>query len=85
MKLKFTKDKDGEISVKIGEKDFSTADYINMIKEIKSKKEIEAEYGDDISEDEIDSVKSMLKDINNIKETDVSKNEEKINPEDIPF
>ena len=69
MKLEFTKNEDGEIFVKIGLKEFSNEDYIRMIKEIKSAKKIEANFGDNISKDEQDSVLLMLKSINNIKTT----------------
>lgn len=69
MKLEFTKNEDGEIFVKIGLKEFSNEDYIRMIKEIKSGKKIEANFGDNISKDEQDSVLLMLKSINNIKTT----------------
>ena len=89
MKLKFTKNKDGEISVKIGEKDFSIEDYIEMIKELKDENSIEAEFGGNISVEEQNSVKSMLQEINNIKETNTNGNEgevdDEINTDDIPF
>ncbi|MBT4516998.1 MAG: hypothetical protein HOC78_03805 [Candidatus Komeilibacteria bacterium] len=95
MKLRFEKNKDGEIIVKVDEKTFSTKDYIEMIKEIKNEKKIDAEFGSDITEEEEISVKSMLESINNIEEADyqetnsvdesVGEDEEEINPDDIPF
>ena len=89
MKLKFIKNEDGVISVKIGKEDFSTGDYIEMIKEIKNEKKIEVEFEENISEDEQDSVKLMIKDINNIGKADFNEKEEvvedKIKLEDIPF
>ena len=95
MKLRFEKNKDGEIIVKVDEKTFSTKDYIEMIKEIKNEKKIDADFGSDITEEEEISVKSMLESINNIEEADyqetnsvdesVGEDEEEINPDDIPF
>jgi len=100
MKLKFIKNEAGEVSVKIEEKDFCAKDYIKMIKEIKEGKKIEVDFEGKISKDEQDSVRLMIKKINNIKETNDNGNEEideetdeeideeideKINPNDIPF
>lgn len=94
MKLKFEKSENGVISVKIGDNDFVTKDYIKMIKDIKNGEKIEAEFGDNISKEERDSVSSMFKDINSIKETSADENKEAaaieypegdINPDDLPF
>ena len=76
MKLKFEKNKDGIISVKVGDRNFATKDYIQMIKDIKSEEKIEAEFGDDITQEEQDSVNSMLEEINKIKERDEGNDEE---------
>lgn len=70
MKLKFEKTKDGAISVKIGDRSFTTKDYIQMIKDIKNEEKMEAEFGDGITQEEQNSVNSMLDEVNNIKETE---------------
>ncbi len=70
MKLKFKKNENKEILVKINGKDFSTKDYIEMIKEINNEKKIEVEFGKNVTEEEQESVLSMFNDINNIKEVD---------------
>lgn len=91
MKLKFEKNEIGEIFVRIGEKDFSTADYIKMIEEVKDKKKITAEFGENISEEDQNSVNSMLIEINSIgkkdsiKKEESDEEEEQISAEDIPF
>ena len=97
MKLKFEKNENEEIFVKINGEDFFTKDYIEMIKEVKKEKKIEAEFGENITEEEQKSVESMLKDINDIKELGYKedKNEglesedgeegDEIKIEDIPF
>jgi len=89
MKLKFQKNEKNEIFVKIGEKDFSTDDYIKMIKDVRNHKKIEADFEGSISGDEQDSVLSMLNEINNIGENDDYEGDEKdteeISVENIPF
>lgn len=89
MKLKFTKNSEGEIFVKVEEKDFSTEDYITMIKELKKGELLEVEFEGDISEEEKGHVNSMVKEINDIENASTVEEEkevdEKINPDDIPF
>ncbi len=69
MKLKFRKNEKGEILVEVDGKSFSTKDYIEMIKEIKNEKKIEAEFEKNITNDERNYVESMLNDLNKINET----------------
>jgi hypothetical protein len=89
MKLKFEKNENGEISVKVGDKSFSTQDYIQMIKDIKNEEAIDAEFDENFTEEEKGNVNSMLESINNIGEEDAENEEEEveeeINPADIPF
>ena len=87
MKLKFEKNKNGEITIKVDGKDFSTKDYIQMIKKIKNEEKIEPEFGGNITEEEQNSVNSMIDDLNNIKESKVDESEakEEINVDNIPF
>ena len=67
MKLKFGKKPSGDIFVKVGEKNFSTKDYIRMVKEIKKGKKIGKEFGKNITREEQKSVESMLEEINSIR------------------
>lgn len=88
MKLKFEKNENGEISVKVDDKSFSTQDYIQMIKDVKNEEPIDAEFDENFTEDEKSNVNSMLESINNIGEEDSEDDEEvvdEINPDDIPF
>jgi len=86
MKLKFQKNDDGNIKILVGDKIFSTKFYIEMIKEIKNEENIEAEFSENISEEEKKEVNAMLAKINNIRENDTSEetddNEE---IDDLPF
>lgn len=87
MKLKFDKNESGEILIQIEGKSFVTTHYIEMIKQIKEKKEIEAEFSEQIPADERRSVEAMIKEINSIKE--FNHNGEKTSsddyPDDLPF
>jgi len=86
MNLIFNKDKDGKILVTIDGKDFTTKDYINMIKEIKEGKDIKVSFDGDVSSEEKENINSMISDINNIKEIDKIKiDESDIDSESIPF
>jgi len=86
MNLIFNKDKDGKILVTIDGKDFTTKDYISMIKEIKEGKDIKVSFDGDVSSEEKENINSMISDINNIKEIDKIKiDESDIDPESIPF
>jgi hypothetical protein len=76
MKLHFDKKEDGEIYAQVEGKDFSTKDYIQMIKEVKSEKKIEASFGKQITQDEQDSVKEMLVEINQINKEDTVSGDE---------
>lgn len=93
MKLRFTKN-EGKISVKVENKDFSTADYIEMVKQIKSGTVVEVECGEGITAEEEDSIKRMAGELNGIKDgkANVARSpvhiqypSDDINPEDIPF
>lgn len=94
MKLRFGKNKKGEFFVKVNEKDFSTKDYIEMIKKVKNKEKIEVEFEEGIAIEEQSNIESMINEINNIKGTDFKKQErekenadqnDEIKIEDIPF
>lgn len=86
MKLIFQKNHKGEISVLVGDKKFSTKFYIEMIKIIRKEENIEAEFGENISEEEKEEVNGMLAEINSIRENDngdeTDKNEKL---DDLPF
>lgn len=86
MKLKFEKSEEGEISVKIEDRNFVTKDYIQMIKDIKSDEKMEAEFSEEITQEEQNSVNSMLDEINKIKEVATNENDgdnEEVHTEDI--
>ena len=97
MKLHFSKDSDGHVLVHIGDRPFVTKDYIEMIHEVKNKQKIEAEFTEDISDDEKESVNAMLKEINQIGKTSTTAKKAKkseegldypkddIDPDNIPF
>ncbi|MFH2035880.1 MAG: hypothetical protein ABIJ45_05700 [Candidatus Zixiibacteriota bacterium] len=91
MKLKFEKNQEGKVYIKIDDVIFSTKDYITMIKEIKKEKVIEAEFSENIDTVEQGNVKSMLKEINNIRETDDDEEDEAVDQinadadDDLPF
>lgn len=90
MKLKFEKNENGEISARVAGKDFSPKDYIEMVKEIKNNEEIEVEFGEGLTEEEMDSVNSMIEDINNIttinsEEIEDSREGNKVELDDVPF
>lgn len=94
MKLKFEKNKKRETFVKVDGKDFSTKDYIEMIKKIKNKEKIEVEFEEDITTEEQGNIESMINEINSIKEFDFKEQEreeentdqyDEIKMEDIPF
>ena len=71
MKLHFDKNTDGEIFAQVDGKDFSTKDYIRMIKEIKNKERIEADFGEQITQDEKERVNEMLMEINLVGQSDI--------------
>jgi hypothetical protein len=99
MKLIFKKNEIGEISVKHNTKDFSSQDYIKMIKHINDDEKIQIDYEGDISDQEKTSINLMIFGLNNVKseinevnnEAIIPDNdlieypEEDIDPEDIPF
>lgn len=91
MKLHFDRKGGGEVVVQVDGKDFTTVDYIKMIKEVKKDGKIEADFSEQISQDEKDSVGAMLKEINRINqkqeeaEPNIEYPEQDINPDDIPF
>ena len=76
MKLHFDKKEDGEIYVQINGKDFSTKDYIQMVKDIRDEKKIEASHGKQITQEEQDSIKEMLVEINQINKENPETEEE---------
>jgi uncharacterized protein (DUF2344 family) len=96
MKLKFTRKKNGEISLTINDKDFNTDDYLKIIKEIYNGNKIELDdFDDSITEEEQASIKKMIEKINSIKDEslideteendDADINGENINSDSIPF
>lgn len=97
MKLKFTKDEDGEILLTMNGKKFDTNHYLEIVKNIKDEKELELDdFDETISQGEQESIKEMIKEINLIstrnEDENLSSNEdskysesEDINPDDIPF
>ncbi len=96
MKLKFTRNGNGDVILLVDQEPFSTEHYIDMVKSIKEKVEIEVEdFGDDITHDEQESIKKMIKEINEIEfsEDQESEDVEDFDPithtvdesEDLPF
>ncbi|MEY4440458.1 MAG: hypothetical protein RLY49_84 [Candidatus Parcubacteria bacterium] len=77
MKLKFLKKENDEIYIMIGEKEFSSNDYVDMIKEIYSNEKVEVEFSSDITSEEQESVNFMIAEINKINvKSDVSEDED---------
>ncbi|MBW3020883.1 hypothetical protein KY334_06310 [Candidatus Woesearchaeota archaeon] len=68
MKLNFKKEENGEINIAVEGTEFSTADYIEIIKNLKDGNRIEVDFEGDVSEEEKDSINSMIEEINKITE-----------------
>jgi len=91
MKLKFEKNKIEEITVTIDGNNFVSQNYIEMIKQLYLGTKMQFEFGEDITQEEQNSVIKMVGMINNIdtknskNTTEEVRNEDDINPEDIPF
>ena len=67
MKLQFSKSKDGEVILSVDGSPFDTTMYLKMVKLIKNGEAIEVdEFEKNISQDERDSITSMVKEINEI-------------------
>lgn len=66
MKIHFDKKEDGEVTVQIEGADFTTKDYIRMIKVLKGKGKIEALYNEKITDEEKLNINEMIVEINNI-------------------
>lgn len=95
MKLKFSKNESGEVFLLVDGKPFSTEHYLEMVRNIKDKTKIELDdFGDNIAQEEKDSINKMIADINKIEFMNVSdENEDSIGsntdnseePDDLPF
>lgn len=83
MKLTFIKNSAGEIVVKVKGENFVTRDYIEMVKQVKANKPIEAEFDKEITKEEKDSVNLMLGEINKIGEA--GKADDKSESDDTSF
>lgn len=68
MKLNFKKEENGAINIAVGGTEFSTTDYIEIIKNLKDGDRIEVDFEGDVSEEEKDSINSMIEEINKITE-----------------
>lgn len=77
MKLKFTRNENGEVVLLVDQEPFCTEHYLEMVKSVKEKVEIEVEdFGDDITHDEQESIKKMIKEINEIEFSEDQENED---------
>lgn len=88
MKLKFDKNTKEETIVTVGDNNFVSQNYIEMIKDIHAGNLIEVEFGEKIDQDEINSINAMVKKLNEINSQDTGQEHETIdtnNLEDIPF
>ena len=88
MTLKFVKEKaSGDISLFIDDKEFDSDDYIKIIKNIADKEKLaEPQFDGEFSDMEKKKIKSMVQTINEIDGDNIhEKEDEEINPEDIPF
>lgn len=88
MILLFEKNENEEIQVKINGGEFSSKDYIDIIKAVKGGVNIEARFSDDILEEDKESVNQMISRINQITSDKIEKVAEaplKESSEDLPF
>lgn len=77
MKLKFTKNGNDEVVLLVDGELFTTEDYLRMVKCVKDDEQIELDdFDDDITQEEIGSIKKMINEINEIEFTDSSEEEE---------
>lgn len=66
MKLKFDKNEAGEILMTADGDSFASQDYIEMIKHLHVGTKVEVEFGENITEEEQNSINGMVKAINAI-------------------
>lgn len=70
MKLVFTKNEEGEISVEVNDSLFETKDYVEMIKGIKKGDKVEVSYDEVFTSEETEKIDSMIDKINDISSDD---------------
>ena len=85
MKLRFDKKEDGEVTVQIEGADFTTKDYVKMIKVLKGKGKVEALYSDKITDEEQLNINEMIAEINNIPNENVIDKSDDEDSDDLPF
>lgn len=89
MKLKFDKNSKEETIVTVDGSNFVSQNYIDMVKEIHAGTLVEVEFSEKITQEEQDSINTMIKKLNETNNQDNESIQEyiddDINPEDIPF
>lgn len=85
MILSFEKSDKDETIVRVDGKEFSSKDYITMVKEIKERRDIEVTFDEGIPEEDRESVIQMIQKINSVGRVEPEPVQEESLEDDLPF